>query len=56
MYQVGDTTVNGKHRFVAGCTRKDCNVRAFTHEPFGPCVLLPEFDHLLSQPRVTSSG
>lgn len=55
MYQVGHTEVNGKHRFVAECTRADCRVRAYTHEPFGPLVLLPEFEHLLASQGPTRS-
>lgn len=47
MSQVGNTVVNGKDRFLAKCTRRDCNIKATTHEPHGPLVLLPEFEHLL---------
>lgn len=47
MYQVGSAVVDEKTRFVAECTRADCNVQATTHEPFGPAVLLPEFEYLL---------
>lgn len=48
MHQVDNTELKGKHRFVAGCPRKDCKIQTTTHEPFGPGVLLPEFDHLLA--------
>lgn len=47
MTHVGNTEVNGKHRYVAECPRSDCEIRATTHEPNGPSVLLPEFEYLL---------
>jgi hypothetical protein len=46
--QVGNTEVNGKQRYVGECPRMDCQIRATTHEPNGPAVLLPEFEHLIS--------
>ena len=47
MSQVGNTEVNGKHVFVAGCPRKDCDIEATAKDGDGPCVLLPAFEHLI---------
>jgi hypothetical protein len=45
MLQVG-LTEDGL-RYIAGCTRKDCDIRGITDEPFGPLTLLPKFEYLL---------
>lgn len=35
-------------RFIVGCPRKDCNIQAYTDEPYVESDLLPEFQYLIS--------
>lgn len=35
-------------RFIVGCSRKDCNIKAYEEKPFEDAVLFPEFNHLIA--------
>ncbi len=48
MVQIRNVVVHAKERFLAKCPRLDCQIKATTHEPHGPAVLLEEFDHLIA--------
>ena len=47
MTQIGNIPFKGEYRFLASCPRRDCEVQAMAHSPTGPCVLLPQFEHLI---------
>jgi hypothetical protein len=36
-------------RFIVGCGRKDCDIKAYEEEAFKDAVLLPEFEYLLDE-------
>ena len=40
MYQTG-LSADGT-AYIVSCTRQDCGFSGLTHEPFGPCVPMPE--------------
>lgn len=48
MPQVGNTIQGDKHLYLVACPRRDCDIKATSESSFGPCDLLPEFEHLLA--------
>jgi hypothetical protein len=40
----------GRVTFIAGCTRKDCNIEGVTDEPGGAVELLPQWRYLIDDP------
>lgn len=39
-------------RYVVGCGRKDCEIKAYEEEPFKDAVLLPEFQYLINENNI----
>lgn len=47
MGQEGNDVIDGRHAYIVGCPRKDCDVRASQFAIDGEATLLPGHAHLL---------